>query len=255
MQKNNIHLGVIGFPLSHSLSPQIFEKIFENENVLQGSYKLYPIEDVSVLPNWLKTVQGLAGFNVTIPHKKTIIPLLHGISEEAAAIGSVNTVKVKWQGTTPHLFGCNTDFFGFSNTLKQFLGNSKPQKALILGTGGTSNTVAYTLKNMGIEYIKVSRKSSAEAPLTYDDISERTLANYHLIINTTPLGMYPATKSFPQLPYDALTDSHYLYDLVYNPLHTMFLQKGAKVGAHTQTGLAMLELQAQKAWEIWTEDL
>lgn len=246
-----MQLGLIGYPLEHSRSPEIFNGIFEKEGIHGGSYKLFPLEDVGMLRNWLKTHPGLVGFNVTIPHKKNIIPLLDEISPEAAAIGSVNTVKIYHAGDKAILHGYNTDYFGFKITLYSFLGDNMPQKALILGTGGTSNTVAYVLTQMGIEWVKVSRQSGAEALITYDGVSEHTLKSYKLIVNTTPLGMYPAIKTFPAIPYDALTNGHYLYDLVYNPLDTFFLQKGREFGAHTHNGLAMLQLQAQKAWEIW----
>lgn len=246
-----MQLGLIGYPLAHSRSPEIFARFFEEEKVKGASYKLYPLEDISMLRKWFKTVPALDGFNVTIPHKKTIMPLLDVISEEAQAIGSVNTVKVLHSENELKLYGYNTDYYGFSTTLKQFLGNNIPKRALVLGTGGSANTVVYALAQMGIEYIKVSRTSSADAPLTYDDISDLTIAQNHLIINTTPLGMFPAIKSFPKLPYQALTPQHYLFDLVYNPIETVFLQKGKEYGANIQTGLAMLELQARKSWEIW----
>lgn len=249
-----MQLGLIGFPLAHSRSPEIFARFFDDERVKGASYKLYPLEDITALRSWLKSLSSLAGFNVTIPHKKSIIPMLDWVADEALAIGAVNTVKILREDGGIKLHGYNTDYYGFATTLKQFLGANIPKRALILGTGGSANTVAYTLAQMGIEYTKVSRHSSAEAPMTYDDISEHTIAQTHLIINTTPLGMYPSVKSFPKLPYEALTPQHYLYDLVYNPIETMFLQKGQEFGANIQTGIEMLELQARKAWEIWKEN-
>lgn len=248
-----MQLGLIGFPLEHSRSPEIFARLFDEESVKGASYKLYPLEDITTLRSWLKSLPNLVGFNVTIPHKKSIIPMLDWVADEALAIGAVNTVKVVQQEGKTKLHGYNTDYYGFATTLKHFLGDYIPQRALILGTGGSANTVAYTLAQMGVEYTKVSRNSSADAPMTYEDISAQTIAQTQLIINTTPLGMYPSIKSFPKIPYDALTSEHYLYDLVYNPLETMFLQKGAAFGANIQTGIAMLELQAHKAWEIWKE--
>jgi shikimate dehydrogenase len=246
-----MQLGIIGYPLEHSRSPEIFTGFFEKEGLYNATYKLFQLEDIGTLRNWLKTQAGLNGFNVTIPHKKSIIPFLDVISDEAKAIGSVNTVKIIRQNGNTLLHGYNTDYFGFKTTLQSFLGDSLPKKALILGTGGTANTVAYTLGQMGIEWVKVSRQSGADALITYDDISEHTLKSYHLIVNTTPLGMYPAIKTFPAIPYEALSAQHFLYDLVYNPVDTFFLQKGREHGAHTHNGLAMLKLQAQKAWEIW----
>lgn len=248
-----MQLGLIGFPLEHSRSPEIFARFFDEDRAKGASYKLYPLEDITTLRSWLKSLPNLVGFNVTIPHKKSIIPMLDWVADEAIAIGAVNTVKVVQQEGKTKLHGYNTDYYGFATTLKQFLGDYKPQRALVLGTGGSANTVVYTLAKMGIAYTKVSRNSSADAPMTYDDISDQTIAQTQLIINTTPLGMYPSIKSFPKIPYQALTPQHYLYDLVYNPLETMFLQKGAAFGANTQTGITMLELQARKAWEIWKE--
>lgn len=245
-----MQLGLIGYPLSHSKSPEIFERFFQEDGI-KGSYKLFPLENINALRDWLKTQRTLAGLNVTIPHKKTIIPFLDSISPEAEAIGSVNTVKITRTDTTLHLHGYNTDSFGFKVTLEGFLKDFLPKKALILGTGGTSNTVAYVLGQLGIESVKVSRQVNTEAQLTYEDISNHTLKSYELIVNTTPLGMYPATKTFPHIPYEALTSQHYLYDLVYNPVDTLFLQKGREFGANTCNGLEMLELQARKAWEIW----
>lgn len=245
-----MQLGLIGYPLGHSLSPQIFEGFFQEAGI-KGSYKLFPLENITVLRDWLKTQRNLVGFNVTIPHKKTIIPFLDSISPEAKAIGSVNTVKVTRTDNSLHLHGHNTDNFGFRTTLEEFLGGYLPKKALVLGTGGTSNTVAYVLEQLGIACVKVSRQVNNEAPLTYEDISNHTLKSYELIINTTPLGMYPAIKTFPHIPYEALTPKHYLYDLVYNPVDTLFLQKGREFGANTCNGVAMLQLQARKSWEIW----
>lgn len=247
-----MQLGLIGYPLEHSRSPEIFARFFDEANI-KGHYKLYPIEDVGQLKSWLKTQPYIQGLNVTIPHKKTIIPLLDSISEEAATIGSVNTVIVRVEGNNFLLSGHNTDYFGFRTTLEDFLVQEKPQRALILGTGGASNTVAYTLAQMGIEGVKVSRHSSDETPLTYDDLAPQTIQSYQLIINTTPMGMYPSVRSFPQIPYEALTAHHYLYDLVYNPIDTLFLQKGRAMGAKTHNGLAMLELQARKSWELFLE--
>lgn len=246
-----MQLGLIGYPLVQSRSPEIFARIFNDENIKGASYKLYPLEDVTVLHSWLKSVSRLNGFNVTIPHKKSIIPFLDSISPEAEAIGAINTVKINREGNTYTLYGYNTDYFAFKQTLQKFLGNAKPAKALILGTGGSSNTIAYVLKELGIEYVKVSRNSNNDALLTYEDVKPETIQHYKLIVNTTPLGMYPAIKSFAKLPYEALTSGHFLYDLVYNPVETVFLQKGKENGANTQTGIEMLELQAQKAWEIW----
>lgn len=243
-------LGLIGFPLSHSRSPELFGKIFAEEGITDAMYMLFPMEDITYLREWIEDTPGLAGFNVTIPHKKAIIPMLDELSPEAEAIGAVNTVKIIRTGSVIRTKGYNTDYYGFKTSLKNFLGDNLPAKALILGTGGSSNTVAYVLDELDIIYKKVSR-TNAQGIYSYDDITEDIVAQSCLIINTTPLGMYPAEKSFPVLPYHVLTPNHYLFDLVYNPEKTVFLQKGEENDAPIKNGLEMLELQARKAWEIW----
>ncbi len=244
-------LGLIGYPLGHSKSPEIFARFFK-QNQIQGSYSLFPLQDISELEDLLKNKPDLIGFNVTIPYKKAIFPFLDEVSEEAKAIGAVNTVKIKHNSSTVFLKGYNTDYFGFAASLQSFLGTEKPKKALILGTGGSSNTVAFTLEQLDIEYTKVSRKKDLSF-LTYEELTPEIIEQYLLIINTTPLGMHPDAKSSPELPYEALTQHHYLFDLVYNPLETTFLQKGRIRGATTKNGLEMLDLQARKSFEIWKE--
>lgn len=245
-----MQLGLIGYPLGHSKSPEIFAQLFKQHNI-QGSYELYPLQDINSLRSWLATMPHLVGFNITIPHKKTIIPFLDKVSKEAEVIGAVNTVKITRTNNTIDLHGHNTDYFGFKTSLASFLGDNIPNKALILGTGGSSNAVAYALTQIGIAYTKVSRIKRDASFITYTDVTSDVIKQYNLIINTTPLGMYPEVETLPQIPYEALTAQHYLYDLVYNPNPTLFLEKGRQNSAYTFAGTDMLELQAQKAWEIW----
>jgi shikimate dehydrogenase len=246
-----MQLGLIGYPLGHSKSPEIFARMFE-QNHIQGSYSLFPLQDISELEKLLKNEPDLMGFNITIPYKKAIFPFLDEVSEEAKAIGAVNTVKIEHSGNNVFLKGYNTDYYGFSSSLQSFLGTENPKKALVLGTGGSSDTVTYTLEQLGIEYTKVSRKKG-DTYLTYENLTPEIVEQHSLIINTTPLGMQPDTESSPELPYEALTPQHYLFDLVYNPLETLFLQKGRIKGAKTKNGLEMLNLQARKSFEIWKD--
>jgi shikimate dehydrogenase len=245
-----MQLGLIGYPLGHSKSPEIFAQLFKQYNI-QGSYELYLLQDIGSLHNWLETVPHLVGFNITIPHKKTILPFLDEVSKEAEAIGAVNTVKITRANNRIHLKGYNTDYFGFKESLSSFLSDNTPDKALILGTGGSSNAVAYALSQMGIAYTKVSRIKSDASFITYSDVTSDIISQYPLIINTSPLGMSPKVDVCPQIPYTALTTQHYLYDLVYNPNPTLFLKQGKEYGANTFAGEHMLKLQAEKAWEIW----
>lgn len=244
-----MQLGLIGYPLGHSKSPEIFARFFK-ENTVEGSYKLFPIEDIGELKNLIASQPSLVGFNVTIPHKQTVFDILDEVSAEAKAIKAVNTVKILRDDNGLKLSGYNTDCFGFKTSLLNFLGEYKPNKALILGAGGSSKAVAYVLDQFGINYSKVSRNATKEH-LSYDELSSETIRESELIINTTPLGMEPNIQSCPAIDYTALTKNHFLFDLVYNPTETAFLAKGKQLAAKTKNGLEMLYLQAQKSWEIW----
>lgn len=243
--------GLIGYPLSHSFSKQYFTEKFARAGISNSAYRLFPLESIDNLPLLLQSLPELVGFNVTIPYKEQVLEYLDEIDPAAAQIGAVNTVKVN----NGKLKGYNTDVYGFEQSLTDFLrkgkGFSYVKNALILGTGGASKAVAFILNKSKINYRYVSRRSG-RGYLTYDSIDTADLTDYQLIINTTPLGMSPRTDSCPDLPYRGLTDEHYLYDLVYNPEETLFLQKGKERGARTKNGLEMLYLQAEKAWEIWT---
>ena len=236
------HFALIGFPLGHSLSAKYFAEKFSAEGI-DAEYSLLPIESAEeVLPH----CEMLSGFNVTIPHKQAIMPFLSAISEEAKAIGAVNCVKVTPEG----LIGYNTDIEGIRKSLEGV--KLEGAKALVLGTGGASKAVQYALRLGGAEVSVVSR-SKGVADLTYEDLSEEFIASCNIIVNATPLGMYPNVESAPELPYSALSAHHTLFDCVYNPRQTRFLQLGAAQGARTIDGLTMFYAQAEAAWRIWNE--
>lgn len=237
------HFALIGYPLGHSLSAKYFAEKFSAEGI-EAEYSLLPIESAEeVLPH----CEHLSGFNVTIPHKQAIIPFLSAISEEAQAIGAVNCVKVSQNG----LIGYNTDVVGIRKSLEGV--KLEGAKALVLGTGGASKAVQYALREGGAE-VKVVSRAKGVADLTYEDLSEVLIADTDIIVNTTPLGMYPDVESAPTLPYSVLSAKHTLFDCVYNPRQTRFLQLGAERGAQTIDGMKMFHAQAEAAWNIWNED-
>ena len=246
--------GLIGYPLSHSFSKKYFTEKFEKEGIPGAKYELFPIESIHELPRLLQDNPELVGLNVTIPYKEQVIPYLDVLDPKAAAIGAVNTIKVQGGKLT----GYNTDYHGFKNSLVKFIGpNPMPKKALILGTGGASKAVKAALVDLGIGFQMVSRNPGEET-ITYNEVSSSPhyLITSSLLVNTTPLGMSPKTDSLPDLPYDRLSPEHFLYDLVYNPLKTAFMQKGIEAKCWVKNGLEMLHGQAEKAWEIWnTPDL
>ena len=235
------HFALIGFPLGHSLSASYFAEKFSRE-AIDAEYSPLPIERVEeVLPH----CEILSGFNVTIPHKQAIMPYLAAISDEAQAIGAVNCVKVTAEG----LVGYNTDVIGIRKSLEDVM--LKGAKALVLGTGGASKAVQYVLREGGAEVQVVSRQASSNN-ITYSDITPDFLADIDIIVNTTPLGMFPNVDNAPELPYSALSAKHTLFDCVYNPRQTKFLQLGAEQGARTIDGMTMFEAQAEASWQIWS---
>lgn len=240
--------GLIGRKLSHSFSKQYFTEKFQREQ-LDARYELFELEEVGQLTALLKEQPQLRGLNVTIPYKQSVMIYLHELSEEAEAIGAVNTIKVM---DDHHLKGYNTDCYGFEESLRQFLDGQSVDRALVLGTGGAAQAVIYVLEEWEIDYRLVSRAPKDDSQqISYPDVYDLDLTLIPLIINTTPLGMYPEVDEAPDLPYEDLGEGHYVYDLVYNPPVTRFMQKAAAQGARTCNGLRMLELQAEKAWEIW----
>jgi shikimate dehydrogenase len=241
--------GLLGRNISHSFSPGYFNEKFRKEKI-GAEYVLFDLPSVTEMKTVIEMHPDLEGFNVTIPYKKEVFALLDHVDKTAAAIGAVNAVKVERAGEKPVLTGYNTDTVGFKNSLLPLLSGKSVRKALVLGTGGASKAAEYVLKELGISYSLVSRRRSA-GNLTYDDLTPELIEDTLLIVNTTPLGMLPNIDTFPQIPYEALTSEHVLYDLVYNPLETEFLKKGKQQGAVTKNGLEMLHLQAEAAWEIW----
>lgn len=240
------HYGLIGYPLGHSFSEQYFTEKFAKEHV-SANYKLFELSDVVKFRNLLSN-NDLSGLNVTIPYKGTIMDYLDELDETARLVGAVNTIKFCPNG---HLKGYNTDVIGFEQTLRPIL-KSYHQKALVLGTGGASKAVAFVLRQLNIDFKFVSRTKTIDC-LAYSDLSQTIMSEYLLIVNTTPLGMFPNIHTKPPIPYQWLSDQYLLYDLVYNPLKTEFLQAGEEYGATVQNGLPMLRAQAEASYLIWTE--
>lgn len=239
--------GLIGRTLAHSFSAKYFTEKFRCEG-LEGeySYDLFELPEIECVKQLIHDTPTLAGFNVTIPYKQQIIPYLDALDDEARAIGAVNCVKI----ADGHLTGYNTDIAGIRVSLDELLGSAPVDAALVLGTGGASQAVQYVLAQRDIPYSIVSR-DAAKGNFTYEDLDSDIMGSHHLVINTSPVGMYPHADQAPQIPYAQLTPDHYLFDLVYNPEQTLFARQGAERGAHTLTGLRMLYAQAEAAWDIW----
>ena len=240
--------GLIGFPLSHSFSKGYFANYFLSENILDAQYENYPIDAIDLFTGLWENNPALKGLNVTIPYKKLVIPFLQHASTVVQAIQACNCIKMH-EGV---LYGYNTDVIGFEQSLLPYLQPSH-QKALIFGTGGAAAAVEWVLKKLGIDYQLVSRTASAGC-ITYASLSPEVIASHTLLIHTSPVGMYPNVDEAPNLPYEAITSKHHLYDLVYNPAETKFLTLGAAQGATTQNGLEMLHIQANASWEIWNSE-
>jgi shikimate dehydrogenase len=244
----NKQFGLIGYPLSHSFSKKYFEDKFQKVQVTNSSYNTFPLENINQFPALLKSEKGLLGLSVTIPYKETVIPFLDELDETAKEIDAVNCIKI----TNGKLKGYNTDAFGFRQSLRPFL-DVNHSKALVFGTGGASKAVAYVLRNLGINFWFVSRtKNNFWNTITYEEINEEVISACKLLVNCTPVGMYPNTDCLP-LPYSAITSQHLVYDLIYNPSETLFLKKAKEQGALISNGYNMLCFQADKAWRIWNE--
>jgi len=242
--------GLIGYPLGHSFSQKYFTAKFKSENIPDAEYLNFPISQIDQFPLLVQNNDDLIGLNATIPYKERVIPYLNELDDVAAKIGAVNTIKIVRNRGETKLIGYNTDYFGFEQSLKPHL-KKHHQKSLILGTGGASKAVAYVFESLGIQYNYVSRKPASDCIYSYQQLTSELIREYHIIVNTSPLGMYPKVDEYPSIPYNSLTKDHILYDLIYNPEKTMFLQKGEKAGSVVINGLPMLHLQAEKAWEIW----
>lgn len=239
--------GLVGKNIDYSFSRTYFKNKFKAEAVRDASYVNFDIATISAFENSVKLTPHLKGLNVTIPYKETIIPYLGALSPDAQRIGAVNTIKIDKSGK---YIGYNTDFYGFKKVLQPYL-QTAHSKALIFGTGGASKAVAFALEELGISYQLVSRLASNSATLTYKTLSEEDIKSHLILINCTPLGTHPNTDVCPDIPYNSITKTHVLFDLIYNPEKTKFLALGEKQNATIINGLKMLEYQAEKAWEIW----
>ena len=241
--------GLLGYPLGHSFSRNYFNQKFEAEKI-DAEYLNFEIPEIKEIKNVIKENPELNGLNVTIPYKEQVIPYLDDLDEDARLIGAVNVIKFsKGLFGKVKLKGYNSDIIGFKQSIEPLL-KEHHRKALILGTGGASKAVFQGLKQLGVAATFVSRKAK-EFYITYEEITPKTMEQYTVIVNTTPLGMYPNVNACPNIPYDLLTSDHLLYDLLYNPDETLFMRKGKEKGAVVKNGLEMLLLQAFAAWEIW----
>ena len=244
--------GVLGFPLGHSFSKKYFENKFISENIKDACFLNFEVENLDDLHELINGNPQLEGFTVTIPHKTAMFPLMNELTDEVKEIGALNVVKIKRQDGQVFLFGYNTDVYGFEKSLLSSL-QPHHKQALVLGTGGAAKAVVFVLKKLGIDYLFVSRKPEDNNTLSYNNLTEEIIKSYPLIINTTPLGMFPKIDSYPEIPYEFLTDKHFLFDLVYNPEQTLFMQKGIERKAQVCNGYDMLCYQAEEAWKIWNE--
>lgn len=241
--------GLIGYPLGGSFSRNYFNEKFANEGI-NAVYMNFEIPSINDLPQVIAENPELKGLNVTIPYKEKVIPYLDELDKDAREIGAVNVIKViRQKGSDPKLIGYNSDLIGFSKSIESLL-EPHHKKALILGTGGASKAVFQGLKKLNIESTFVSRHERPNM-FTYEELTPEVMQEYSVIVNCTPVGMYPHTDECPNIPYNYLTPNHLLYDLLYNPDVTLFMQKGEEKGAITKNGLEMLLLQAFAAWDIW----
>jgi shikimate dehydrogenase len=242
--------GLIGKKLTHSFSPDYFAKKF-NQLKIDAEYRLFEINSIDEFIEVVDKNPELKGLNVTVPHKVDIMSYLHDIDPVAENVGSVNTVKLDWIDNKPFLKGYNTDIIGFEKSLRNAMEGKSIDYALVLGTGGSSKAVTYVLRKLKIRHLSVSRKPEAADQIPYAKIDEHIIAKHHLIINTSPLGMFPDVHHAPDLPYQHLSKNHVLFDLVYNPAETRFMKLGRENGAYVKNGMEMLHLQAEESWRIW----
>jgi len=257
------HYGLIGFPLSHSFSKKYFTEKFEKEGITDHRYDLFELQNLSDFPDLLRAQQDLCGLNVTVPHKIGVVHYMDWLSEEAKAIDAVNCIRITAEspveaafsgevGIKGHNFrleGFNTDVYGFEHSLKPHLTHHH-KKALLLGDGGAARAVKYVLEKLEIEYQVVTRRP-APGNILFSDLTAEMMEEHLVIINTTPVGTYPKVDECPPIPYEFITNRHLLYDLIYNPEETLFLQKGKAKGAAIKNGFEMLVLQAERSWHIW----
>lgn len=241
--------GIVGNPLAQSFSPRFFNEKFKMENI-NAEYLKFEIADISLFPKIISSNPNLKGLNVTIPYKEKIIPFIDELEPQAKEIGAINVIKVSNKGGKTKLIGFNSDLVGFQNSISPLINKTIHKRALILGTGGASKAVAKGLENLNIIYKFVSR-TPQEGQVSYDELNKNIFDQYTIIVNASPIGTYPKVEEAPSIPYQYINHNHLLYDLVYNPAETMFLNLGKKQGATIKNGAEMLKLQALAAWEIW----
>lgn len=240
--------GLIGFPLGHSFSMDYFNEKFANEDI-NARYINFEIPSIDCVTEIIDSNPELKGLNVTIPYKEKVITYLDSVSPEARAIGAVNVIRITHKGNDVELKGYNSDVIGFTKSIEPLL-ERQHKKALILGTGGASKAINYSLKSLGLETLFVSRYQRP-GTLQYENITTEIIKEYQVIVNCTPLGMYPKVEQCPNLPYEAMDTHTLLYDCIYNPDETLFMKKGKEHGATVKNGLEMLLLQAFASWEMW----
>ncbi len=240
--------GLIGQTVSHSFSKSYFDEKFFREGLRDHHYELFPLNNITEIEALFRDTEGLSGLNVTLPYKEQVIKFLDEVDAEAQRIGAVNVIKIK----DGKRIGYNTDSDAFFETVAKWLPKDRTFKALVLGSGGSSKAVQEALAKLRIEFKVVSREKS-KGDLTYEELRKKPklLTESHLVVNTTPLGMHPNTDTMPPIDYDKLNDKHYVYDLIYNPARTLFLQRAEMRGATIKNGLEMLHVQAEKSWTIW----
>ena len=243
--------GLIGYPLGHSFSISYFNQKFADEGI-NAKYENFEIQSIDQLQEILDMNPELRGLNVTIPYKEKVMEYLDSITPEAQSIGAVNVIRVMHEGKKIKLKGYNSDVIGFTKSIEPMLEKKWHKKALILGTGGASKAINYGLKSLGLETVFVSRYQRP-GTIQYEQITPEVVREYNVIVNCTPLGMYPHTDECPLLPYEAMDYHTVLYDLIYNPDETLFMKRGREHGADVKNGLEMLLLQAFVSWEFWHE--
>ena len=248
---NKRNFGLIGKDISYSFSENYFANKFKDQNITDANYQNFDIQTIEDFDKKVLKTKALAGLNVTIPYKESIIPFLDKLDKKAKKIGAINTIKFTKKG---NLKGYNTDIYGFKKAIKPHL-KKQHKKALILGTGGASKAIAFVLKELNIDFHFVSRQASKKASYTYDTLSEQIISDHQIIINCSPVGTFPDITDAPKIPYNGIQDTHILFDLIYNPSETVFLKEGKQKGAKTLNGYDMLVFQAEKSWKIWNKGL
>ncbi|HPI69491.1 MAG TPA: shikimate dehydrogenase [Bacteroidales bacterium] len=243
--------GLIGYPLGHSFSKKYFTEKFRRENISDCSYDNYPVESIDILPVILENDPEISGLNVTIPWKTDVLKYIDVKEACLNEIGAANVLKIRRKAGSIIVSGFNSDIYGIRESLLPFI-NEELKNALVLGTGGAAKAVIYVLKSLGLTVINVSRRRKTGI-LQYEDVDKEIIEKTSIIVNTTPLGMYPDISSLPAINYRLLNENHILFDLVYNPEMTLFLKQGKERGCKIITGLKMLYLQAERSWEIWND--